>query len=336
MHDLNDLAYFAAVADHGGFAAASRALNLPKSKLSRHVAQLEQRLGVRLLHRTTRRFAITEVGDAFLRHCHAMLAEAEAAEALVQAQTIVPRGTVHVSCPPALLHYAVDDMLVRFLNAWPQVRLKVEATNRNVDVWQDGVDFALRVRPRGGLAAADEVVRPLALSPHVLVCAPALLTNAPPPQTPGDMARLPTLGLGNSPDEHHWSLSSPDGQPIALPHQPRLVADDAAALLRATLQGVGCAVLPQLMAFEHLHNGNLLRLLPDWAPAAGLVQAVYASRRGMRPAVRQLLDALASGFADLVVQGRCLAAPSSDAPQAKQPAARPRRNPHRVARKAQP
>ena len=113
MQDLNDLAYFAAVADHGGFAPASRALGVPKSKLSRRVALLEERLGVRLLHRTTRRFAITETGEAFLRHCHAMLAEAEAAEALIAEQSGSPRGVVHLSCPPALLHAAVGDMLAR-------------------------------------------------------------------------------------------------------------------------------------------------------------------------------------------------------------------------------
>ena len=316
MHDLNDLAYFAAVADHGGFAAASRVLGIPKSKLSRRVALLEQRLGVRLLHRTTRRSAITEVGETFLRHCHAMVAEAEAAEALVAEQAIAPRGVVSLSCPPALLQHAVDDMLVRFLNAWPQVRLKVQATNRNVDVWQDGVDFAVRVRAQGSLAAADEVVRPLALSPHVLVCAPAVLTSAPPPQTPQDMLRLPMLGLGNSPEELTWTLTGPAGQHVSLPYQPRLVVNDAGALLNAALHGVGCAMLPQLMAYAALKDGSLLPLLPGWEPPAGLIQAVYASRRGMRPAVRQLLDALIDGFASLVAQGRCLAVPNSTPPTA--------------------
>ena len=319
MQDLNDLAYFAAVADHGGFAPASRALGIPKSKLSRRVAQLEARLGVRLMHRTTRRFAITEVGEAFLRHCRAMTAEAEAAEALVAEQTVAPRGTVRLSCPPALLQYAVDELLVRFLNAWPQVRIKVQATNRNVDVWQDGVDFALRVRAAGGgLAAADEVVRPLALSPHVLVCAPALLLNTAPPATPDDLMRLPTLGLGNSPEEMVWSFTGPDGQRAELPHQPRMVADDASALLNAALRGVGCAVLPRMMAFEPLRTGALQPLLPGWEPPAGMVQAAYASRRGMRPAVRQLLDALAEGFGELIAEGKCLAPPSSP-PKAKGP-----------------
>ena len=323
MQDLNDLALFAAVADHGGFAAASRALDVPKSRLSRRVAALEARLGVRLLQRTTRRFAVTDIGEAFLRHCRAILVEAEAAEALAVEQAVAPRGTVHLSCPPALLQYAVDELLVRFLNAWPQVRIRVQATNRNVDVWQDGVDFALRVRAvHGGGAAADEVLRPLALSPHVLVAAPVLLANAAPPAVPADLARLPTLGLGNSPDETVWTFAGPGGEVARVAHQPRLVADDAAALLNAATRGVGCAVLPQLVAHDALAQGALQLLLPGWTPPAGLVQAAYASRRGMRPAVRQLLDFLAAGFGELIAQGRCLA-PPTPAPSAA--AAPPRR-----------
>jgi len=311
MQDLNDLAYFAAVAEHGGFAAASRALGVPKSKLSRRVALLEARLGVRLLQRTTRRFAVTEIGEALLRHARAITAEAEAAEALVAEQTVAPRGTVRLSCPPALLQYAVSDLLVRFLNAWPQVQIKVQATNRNVDVWQDGVDFALRVRAPGAGAAApaDEVVRSLALSPHVLVCAPMLLTSAAPPATPQDLARLPTLGLGNSPEEALWTFTGPGGEQASVPHQPRLVADDAAALLGAAVQGVGCAVLPRLLVHDLLQNQELLALLPGWLPPAGVIQVAYASRRGMRPAVRQLIDFLAEGFRELVAQGKCVAAP---------------------------
>ena len=316
MQDLNDLVYFAAVADHGGFAPASRALNVPKSKLSRRVALLEARLGVRLLQRTTRRFAVTELGEAFLRHCRAILVEAEAAEALVAEQTIAPRGTVRLSCPPALLRSTVGDMLVRFLNAWPQVRIKVQATNRNVDVWQDGVDFALRVRPRHAapMAPADEVVRPLALSPHVLVCAPVLLVNAAPPAEPGELTRLPTLGLSNSSEEASWTLTGPAGQRFSVPHQPRLVVDDVGALFSAAVQGVGCAVLPRMIAHEALQNGALQPLIPDWQPPAGVIQAAYASRRGMRPAVRQLLDALAAGFDELIAQGLCLAAPTEARP----------------------
>ena len=306
MDDLNDLAYFAHVAEHGGFAAAERATGIPKSKLSRRIAALEATLGVRLIQRTTRRFALTDIGQRTLQHARAMLAEADAAQALARQETAAPRGTVRLSCPPALLQHAVSDMLARFLNAWPLVSVQLQATNRNVDVWQDGVDLALRVRAPGAALPQDEVVRPLALSPHVLVAAPALLTSAAPPATPAELARLPTLGLGNSPEEARWLLAGPEGARAEVALQPRRVADDMGALLCAALAGVGCAALPRLLAHEPLARGALQEVLPGWAPPPGLVQAAFASRQGMRPAVRQLLDALAAGFDALVREGRCL------------------------------
>lgn len=315
MQDLNDLAYFAHVAEHGGFAAAERATGIPKSKLSRRLAELEERLGVRLIQRSTRRFALTDIGQRTLQHARAMLAEADGVQALVHEQVSAPRGTVRLSCPPALLQHAVGSMLAGFLNAWPQVRLQVQATNRNVDVWHDGVDLAVRVRAPDADLPQDEIVKALARSPHVLVAAPGLLAAAvadgapvalSAPVTPADLALLPTLGLGNSPDESLWRLMGPAGAHADVPITPRLVADDMSALLCAALAGVGCAALPRMMVHGPLARGELIELLPGWAPAPGLVQAAFASRQGMRPAVRQLLEALSSGFDALVRDGRCV------------------------------
>lgn len=311
LHDLNDLAYFAAVVEHGGFAAAGRALDIPKSKLSRRIAMLEARLGVRLIQRTTRRFAVTDTGREFLQHCRAMLVEAEAAEAVVAEQSSSPRGLVRLSCPPALMQYAVGEMLAGILNDWPLIRLHVEATNRHVDVWESGVDLAIRVRGRGSHLPAEETVKQLAISPHVLVASPQLLSNAVPPSTPEDLMRLPSVGLGNSPSENAWRLTGPDGNSLTLTHQPRLVVDDMAALKQAVCAGVGCAELPRMMVHDELASGALLTLLPDWQSPAGLVQAAFATRRGMRPAVRQVLDALGAAFKRMADEGRCVRAPGT-------------------------
>ena len=311
MPTLDDLAYFALVAQHGGFAAAERATGVPKSRLSRRLADLEARLGARLIQRSTRRFAVTDVGQQVLRHARAMLDEADAAQALADAHRGAPRGSVRLACPPALLRTAVGPLLADFLNAWPQVQLQVQASNRNVDVWEDGVDLALRVRAPDAVLPQDEVVRPLALSPHLLVAAPRLLANAPPPALPHDLVHLPTLGLGNSPDEQHWRLRGPGGELAEHRHQPRLVVDDAGTLLDAALAGTGCAQLPRLMVYEYLQRGALQVLLPGWSAPPGMVQVAYASRQGMRAAVRQLIDALAAGFARLIEERRCLSAPDS-------------------------
>ena len=148
MQDLNDFVWFVKVVDYGGFAAAGRALDLPKSRLSRRIAQLEERLGVRLIHRTTRQFTVTEVGQTFYQHCKAMMVEAEAAEEAVAALQAEPRGIVRITCPITLLHVHVGPMLARFMARYPGIALQLEATNRRVDLVGEGIDVAIRVRPR--------------------------------------------------------------------------------------------------------------------------------------------------------------------------------------------
>ncbi len=134
MQDLNDFAWFVRVVDHGGFAAAGRALDIPKSKLSRRIAQLEEQLGVRLIHRTTRQFTVTEVGQTFYQHCKAMLIEAEAAQEAIAVLQAEPRGSVRLTCPVTLLHVHVGPMLARFMMRYPGIQIQLEATNRRVDL----------------------------------------------------------------------------------------------------------------------------------------------------------------------------------------------------------
>ena len=296
MPDLNDLAFFAAVVEHQGFAAASRALKIPKSSLSRRVAALEEALGARLLQRTSRRFAVTAQGQDVLVHAKAMLEAADAAMESVAAQSRAPSGVVRLACPPTLFQSAMEPIVFDLMQRYPLLRLQVEATNRNVDVWTDGVDIALRVRPASARLPAHEIVRQLGSAPHVLVATPRLLASAPRPATLEDVLALPTLGLGNSASASVWTLQAPDGQWHRLAHIPRLLVSDMAPLRSAALAGLGCALLPQVIVRDELQNGQLQEVLPGWAPEPSLVQAVYASRKGMRTAVRAVLDALVEGF----------------------------------------
>ena len=146
QQDLNDLAYFAWVVDAGGFAPAGRRHGVPKSKLSRRIKALEERLGVRLLQRSTRRFSVTSTGETFYRHCKAVLQEAEAAHEAVNLRHGEPCGVVRLSCPVTLLHFAIGDMLNDFLRMYPRVSVELDADNRRVDVIGEGMDVALRVR----------------------------------------------------------------------------------------------------------------------------------------------------------------------------------------------
>src|SRR5688572_26046419 len=141
--DFNDLYYYAEVVNHGGFAPAGRALGVPKSKLSRRIAQLEDRLGVRLIQRSTRHFSVTEIGQSFYGHCKAMLVEADAAEEAIEVTRSEPRGIVRLSCPVTLLDAQVGDMIAAFMREHPHVELHLDATNRRVDVIGEGIDVAI-------------------------------------------------------------------------------------------------------------------------------------------------------------------------------------------------
>lgn len=297
MYDLNDLYYFAQVVDHKGFAPAGRALGLPKSKLSRRIALLEERLGVRLIQRSTRRFAVTDFGADYYRHCKAMLVEANAAQEAIELTRAEPQGIVRLACPVALLHYQVGQMLADFMAQCPRVQVHLEATNRRVDVITEGFDLALRVR-FPPLEDSELVMKVLGESRQCLVASPALLERHGTPRVPAELHGLPSLDLGRPNDEHVWRLEGPDGASAAVDHAPRFVADDMMALRRAALGGVGIVQMPTLMVRDDTASGALVRLLPQWRPRSGVVHAVFPSRRGLLPAVRELIDFLAARYGD--------------------------------------
>lgn len=299
MRDLNDLFYFVQVVEHGGFAPAGRALGIPKSKLSRRVALLEERLGVRLIQRSTRRFAVTEIGREYCRHCQAMLVEADAAEELIARNQTEPQGTIRLSCASAVLYFMIGDMLTRFMLRCPQVKVQLEVTNRAVDLIREGFDLAVRVR-FPPLENSDLVMKTLAISTQRLVAHPRLLEGLPAPCTPEEAARLPSVLLGELHQEPVWRLDGPAGEQVTVRHEPRLVANDMVALHQAVLQGVGVAALPVMMVHDQLQDGALVDVLPGWAPRSGIVHVVFPSRRGLLPVVRQFVDFLAEEFAVLI------------------------------------
>lgn len=298
MQDLNDLYYYVQVVDHGGFAPAGRALGMPKSKLSRRVALLEERLGVRLIQRSTRRFTVTEIGQTYYTHCKAMLVEAQAAEEAIALTHAQPRGIVRMTCPVALLDARISDMVADFLVAHPLVEIHLEETNRRVDVLGEGIDVAIRVRPPP-LEDSDLVMRVLGERNQCLVACPQLLEQIGTPQSPADLAGLPSMDLGLPQHEHAWNLIGPDGAHAAIRHKPRLVTRGMLALRSAAVAGVGIVQLPTMIVREQLERGELVRVIPGWAPRREIVHAVFASRRGLLPAVRTLVDFLAERFAVL-------------------------------------
>ncbi len=296
IQDFNDLYLYAQVVEHGGFAAAGRAIGLPKSKLSRRIALLEERLGVRLLQRSTRKFSVTEIGQDYYRHCVAMLVEAEAAQAVIDRSRAEPSGIIHVSCPPALICFEVGDMIARYMAANPGVTIHLESTSRRIDVVGEGMDVAIRVR-FPPLDESDLIMKVLGDSTQRLVASPDLVKTIPGRITLADISGLPSLDLGPIHREHVWNLTGPDGATARVPHQPRLVTDDIAQLRFAALHSIGIVQLPTMVIGADITAGDLIDVLPDWAPRSGIVHAVFPSRRGLLPSVRSLIDHLADEYA---------------------------------------
>lgn len=292
MNDFNDMLYFAEVAERGGFAAAGRALGIPKSRLSRRVAGLEAQLGVRLLQRTTRTLSLTEVGHAYLRHCQAMRESAQAAaDAVAQVQS-EPRGTVRVTCPVTLAQTVLADVLPDYLARYPEVRLDMQVTNRVVNVVEEGVDVALRVRSSLE-ESGSMVVKRLDEVCEVLVASPAQLARQGTPAVLRDLTAMDTLLMPADADGHMGvRLIGSDGREETVQLNPRCVVDDLLTLKTAALAGTGLCWLPDYMCVAELHAGRLVQVLPGWQRPKAIVHAVFASRRGMSPAVRSFLDFL--------------------------------------------
>lgn len=294
MQDLNDLYYFAKVVEAGGFAAAGRALGIPKSRLSRRIAELEERLDARLLQRTTRQLKLTAVGERYLRHCQAMLLEAEMADEAVASMSSEPRGRLRVSSPVGLAHQVLPVAITTFLAKYPQVQLEMILLNRRVDLVSEGIDVALRVRDLG-----DEdpllMTRRLRQARLIMVASPALIEGRQ-VETPEDLKQLPVLGSLEADRLVHLRLLKADGQSVELALEARLGIDDFIVRRACTLAGLGFTLLPSMYCEQELRDGTLVELLPGWRLPDGWLQAVYPHRRGMLPAVRAWIDHLVDAF----------------------------------------
>ena len=303
MQDLNDLYYFAMVVEHGGFAAAERALGIPKSRLSRRISQLETDLGVRLLQRSTRRFAVTDVGMSVYRHAQTMLTEAQAAREVVDRLSAEPRGVVRVSVPVALAQQQLPKLLPKFLDQYPKVRLQLHIGNRRVDLINEGFDVALRVRARldddGSL-----VMRSFGQIQEMLVASPKYLDRAGRPKDPVDLASHLTLSIHEDEAHQRWELHGPGGEVRRVDLQPRVAGFDFPLLQSMVKDGFGITMLPETVCAEAVRRGELEVVLPEWSLPQGICHAVFASRRGLLPAVRVFIDFLAEHLPQQIASSR--------------------------------
>lgn len=291
--DLNDYVLFAEVVAHGGFAAAGRALRQPKSTISRRIAGLEARLGVRLIERSTRRFRVTEVGQAFHERCRLLMLDAQQADAVVAEALSEPHGLVRCSCPVGLIE-ALSPTFQAYMARYPKVKLQVVAVDRPVDLIAERIDMAIRVRLSLDTDAAL-TLRTLGRSTRILVADPKLAMRCA-GQPLSFLAELPTLSPTDQIGELEWEFVNAEGAARTVTHTPRMTCGDFGALRDAAAAGLGVAFLPDHSCRELLEAGRLARVFPDWSSRAGIVHVVFTTRRGLPPAVRALIDQLAEAF----------------------------------------
>ena len=294
--DLNDLLYFARIVEHGSLSAASTALGVSKSLLSQHLARLEERIGVRLIHRTTRKLQVTEVGRRYYERCRGVLEAALRADEVIDDFRGVPRGLVRVSCPVNFAQLILAPVFSDFMRAYPEIELALEVTNREVDLISDDCDVALRIAP--SVRNSSYVVRTFAVPRHVLVASPQFMAAHRTLRRPEDLRGVPSLcGIRGCADRPVWQLQDGQGASATIAHAPRLRTEDLVMLRQAALDGCGVAELPPLCCRADLASGVLVRVLPQWSLPAMNLYVLFLAREGLTPAVRLLVDYLSRRMA---------------------------------------
>ncbi|WJR68374.1 LysR substrate-binding domain-containing protein [Neorhizobium sp. CSC1952] len=287
--NLNDLHFFVQAVEHGGFSAAGRRLGVPKSTVSKRVAELESRLGVRLIQRTSRSFSLTELGRDFFRHAQASVIEAEMAEATVRTHLGEPSGTVRMTAAVPTAQFVLADHLAELSVRYPKLRLSLHVSDRFVDLVQEGFDIALRSH-QAPLPDSTLLQRKLATHPFFVVASPDYVRAHGEPQRPEDLAghKAVTADFHGEP----WRLVSIEGDAVAVTPEPVIVADEPMVMMKAAMAGLGVSCLPTSVCRGALAEGRLVRLLPDWTAGSITTTILMPHRRGQLPAVRAVVDFL--------------------------------------------
>jgi len=293
MEDLNDIYFFASVVQYGGFSAAARTIGVEKTRLSRRIAALEKRLGVRLLQRTTRAVALTEAGQRFFERCVATVEGAQAAYDSVAELRREPVGLVRLSSPVLLAQRCLAHALPANMKSNSKASVLDEPTERTVNVVEELFDIAIRAEPVIQ-DVAGLVAKTLGPSQRVLVVSPAFLDRYGRPEHPVDLPKFNTVASIDDIFDGgaRWKLGHRDNRTTHVELKPRLVTRDLRVRLQAAIHGIGIALLPEQVVAEPLKAGLVERVLPEWSGAKNILHLVYPTPRGMLPSVRSLIDYL--------------------------------------------
>lgn len=293
MDIATQMTIFVRAVEEGGFSAAARALDLTPSAVSKHISRLEDRLGMRLLNRTTRHINLTEEGQALYDRYARIVAEIEEAEQWAKASRGVVRGVVRAAATVAFAKYQVLPLVPEFLARYPELRLHLEVTDRFVDLVEEGVDVAIRFTEQ--LSDPSLVARPLAVNRRVICAAPSYIEAHGAPQTPEDLLNHNCLTLYTVSTFNEWEFEGPEGKRV-LQASGNFETNSADAAYYAALAGLGIVRLSTYLVGPDLKAGRLVLLLPQYTHEKASILAVYPHRRHLSPNVRAFVDFLVEKF----------------------------------------
>lgn len=286
--DLNEVLVFTKVVDAGSFRGAARELGLPKSTVSRRVAALEERLGVRLLQRTTRKLGLTEVGAAFYRQCAAGVSMLAEAEREVTEMDATPRGLLRVSIPLYFGDLFLSGPVVEFLQRHPEVEVSVFASDRLVDLVEEGFDMAIRI---GKLPDSSMMSRSLGNSAERLFASPAYIAEHGAPETPAELERHECIVFGSSVGTATWTFPG-TRRPKHVTPRGRYTANSFPMAIDAAVAGLGIVRAPTFLAVSAVREGKLRPVLEDFPLQETPLSIIYPSSRNLSPKVRAFIDFL--------------------------------------------
>lgn len=288
MADLNQMLTFARVVARGSFTEAARELHVPPSTLSRQVAALEKRIGLRLLERTTRRLRLTEAGALYYERCTRIAREVEDAEATVRSLSLTPQGTLRLSAPPVLGEKFLGPPLTEYVRLYRDVKVEVSLSSRHVDLLQEGFDLALRVAAE--LEDSSLMARRMGLSTPLLCASPEYLRAHGTPASLAELARHPSISIGSGRVEPTWRFLGSGGELTEVKIQPRVEVNSSALALELCRAGAGLAMLPSFLATSKLAEGSLVHVLPEMRTRPLEVVLLLPSARQIAPKVRAFLE----------------------------------------------
>lgn len=291
MIDLNDYYYFVHVVEKQGFTSAANLLNMPKSRLSRHVSKLEERLDVKLIQRTSRQFHVTEAGQIFYQHARALLDEMEAAESAIESRKTSLNGRITMSCSVGVAQFAIKDLVTQFLLKHPKVELVQQVTNQNIDLVSSGIDMAIRGHMEA-LPDSSIIQRSLSTVSWHLFASPSYLSRTGTPNTPYDLFKRQSLKVGWQPAAGQWTLQNSEGLKTAVPISPQLCSDDMSTLKQAAVEGLGIVSLPAYTCRNEINDKSLVRVLADWVSGKAQLSLLTPSRKGQSPSARAFSEYL--------------------------------------------